>query len=190
MCKKQIHLLLRLILITVSFTGCAAIKVERNTPFNGKETNSKILHLKVIDRSTSSPDNVDGYINKLWTKDPERAQAVKGAIEMLESDLKPYGFQFVDSLEASQTIAQLEISSVRFDPVGGWITDGVVMIYRNRETGEQMGKVIANDTFVTPGLQKSFTRLTEGTLQLWGIQKTPNNAQKPKPTTSSASPNK
>jgi hypothetical protein len=170
--RRQDSLALLLLLMTASFFGCASIKVERNIAFDGNDMNSRILHLKIVDNSTSSPDNFDGYINMLWTKDSRKAQAVKSTIDMLRSDLKAYGFQFVDVSEASRIIAQLEIASVRFDPVGGWITDGAVMVYRNRETGEQIGKVIARDTLVTPGLQESFRRITEGTLQLWGI-KTP-----------------
>jgi hypothetical protein len=153
-----------------SSIGCASINVERNLSFDYNNKNSRIIYLKVIDKSTSSPDNVFNSINLIWTPDSLRAEAIKSAIEILKSDLKSYGFQFVDTLEASRIIAQLEIYSVRFDPFGGWITDGVVMIYRNRKTDEQIGKIKTGGYFITPGLRKCFGRLTESTINLWGIK--------------------
>lgn len=170
---KNKLLLFTILLIIPSFIGCASLNVKRSIPFDSNNMNSKILYLKVIAKSMSSPGCLINSVNLIWTPDSPRDQAVKSAIESFKSDLKSYGFQFVDVLEASGTIAQLEISSVRFDPFAGWITDSVVMIYRNRETDEQIGNITAGGVFFTPGLWNCFGRLTKGTIKLWGI-KTPN----------------
>lgn len=113
---KNKLLLFTTLLSILSFIGCASINVERNLSFDYNNMNSRILYLKVIDKSISSPDNVLNSVNLIWTPDSPRAEAIKSAIEILKSDLKPYGFQFVDTLEASRIIAQLEIYSVRFEP--------------------------------------------------------------------------
>ena len=57
-------------------------------------SNSK-FYLEFDDGSKSNPDNIDGYVNLLWTNDSTREKLVDEYLKFLQSELQANGFNFV-----------------------------------------------------------------------------------------------
>ena len=120
------------------------------------------------DGSDSAPDNLDGYINLIWTNDEDRDEFVSEQILRLVDELTDHGFAFVESKDESTVVAKLKLKSVRFDPVSGWITDDAKLTYMNTEDDVEVGNVVSNEVWVTPKLKMVIDSLVRGSLELWG----------------------
>jgi hypothetical protein len=152
-----------------ALVGCGAnVELQRGpTPLSNLLASSR-FYLSVDDRSTSDPDNIDGHANLLWTDELKRAQVVTEHIALLRTELSSHGFTFVPTPEECSVIAHLRIKSVRFDPLGGWLTDDARIVYSAASSGDELGTVVADENFVTPTVQKVFEALVAGSVELWG----------------------
>ena len=152
-------------------TACGAnIEMQRNDPaLSGMFSNSK-FYLEFDDGSKSNPDNIDGYVNLLWTNDSTREKLVDEYLKFLQSELQANGFNFVSTAEDSSVHAHLRIKSVRFDPVLGWITDDAQVVYTRTDGGAELGTVVADEIWFTPTIKMVFEALVEGSLRLWGLR--------------------
>ena len=150
--------------------GCgASIELERGDVPLESVFDSTSFYLNVNDGSRTKPDNWDGHLNLLWTNDEKREAVVAKNLEMLLSGLKAGGFQFVDEISDGTVCADLRFKSVRFDPVGGWLTDDARIDYIDLASGETLGTVVADEIWITPTVKMVFEALLNGSLELWGV---------------------
>jgi len=160
--------------LTLSMTlamcaGCGAnIELQRGEVSLSETLDTTRFYLKFDDGSTSKPDNLDGYVNLLWTNDAKRVAIVAQHVEYLETELATHGFIFVASAEESTVLANLRIKSVRYDPIAGWITDDARIVYSPTDGGADLGTVVADDIWFTPTVKMVFEALVRGSLELWG----------------------
>ncbi len=154
----------------LGLTGCGAnIELQRDAgDLSGRLVESQFF-LAFDDGSESNPDNIDGYLNLVWTNDEKREAVVAEQVDRLLKELQANGFKFVESKDESTVIANLRINSVRYDPVGGWITDDAAIAYVHTDSSEKLGTVIADEVWVTPTLEWVINALVEGSLELWGV---------------------
>ena len=122
------------------------------------------------DGSESAPDNWDGHVNLIWTGDEKRDEIVAVQIQRLLDELRQSGFAFVQNRSESNVVAHLKLKSVRFDPIGGWITDDAALTYSTTYNGAEMGSVVADEVWITPKLKWVIDALVSGSLELWGLQ--------------------
>ena len=158
-----------LLFLALSCVGCgASIKLEPGEQPLPEFLPEARFYLTVQDGSDSKPDNWDGNLNLLWTNEEKRAAVVEKNIKMLIDGFEQNGFMFVGSENDGTVIANLEFKSVRFDPIGGWITDDARIAYTDAGTGGSLGTVVADERWTTPTVEMVFRALLKGSLKLWG----------------------
>jgi len=163
--------LIALSILVVTCSGCGAnIELQRGESELGAEFATSTFYLDFEDGSKSKPDNIDGYLNLIWTSDVTRARLVAKHLQELQSQLQAQGFRFVTTVEESTVRANLQIKSVRFDPVLGWITDDAKIVYASTRDGANLGTVVADEIWFTPTIEMVFGALVEGSLRLWGLK--------------------
>jgi len=156
-------------LLLSSCAGCGAnIELQRGATSLQDALSTSTFYLILDDGSKSDPDNVDGFINLMWTDDQKREAVVAEHIQFLKSELIAHGFNFVSSQDDSTVLANLRIKSVRYDPAGGWITDDASLVYSPTLGGADLGTVLADEIFFTPTVKMVFEALVKGSLELWG----------------------
>ena len=131
---------------------------------------ASVFYLQFEDGSKGNPDNLDGYANLLWTTDKSRAKVVEAHLADLQARLSAAGFKFTQEPTESNTRACLKLKSVRYDPVGGWITDDASLSYTRNTDNVLLGTVTANERFITPTVNAVFDSLISGSLVLWGVE--------------------
>ena len=157
------------LIILLICTGCGTnIQLQRGEIALEEIFESSEFYLEVEDGSRSKPDNLDGYVNLIWTNDEKRERVVAEHIQLLRTELSKHGFVFVETLEESSVCAALKFKAVRFDPIGGWITDDAQISYTGSKNGEELGTVVANEVLITPTIKMVFESLVIGSLELWG----------------------
>ena len=159
------------LLLTLSMcAGCGAnIELQRgDVPLN-ETLDTTRFYLEFHDGSTSKPDNLDGYLNSMWTNDAKREAVVAEHLQYLKTELATHGFTFVTTAQESTVLANLKIKSVRFDPVAGWITDDARIVYSPTAGGADLGIVVADEIWFTPTVKMVFDALVQGSLELWGL---------------------
>ena len=162
--------LIALAALVATCSGCGAnIELQRSESEQGTELATSTFYLDFDDGSKSKPDNIDGYLNLIWTNDATRAKLVAEHLQELQSQLEARGFRFVATVEESTVRANLQIKSVRFDPVLGWITDDARIVYASTQDGANLGTVVADEIWFTPTIKMVFDALVEGSLRLWGL---------------------
>ena len=119
------HTILCLMFSTLPlFAGCGAnIELQKGTTELKETLQVSTFYLELHDGSKSRPDNLDGYLNYLWTSDTRRAALVTKHVVWLKEELAKKGFTFVDNIAEYSVHTELTIKSVRFDPFMGWLTD-------------------------------------------------------------------
>ncbi|MGB5354803.1 MAG: hypothetical protein WBN32_14415 [Woeseia sp.] len=158
-----------LISISLLCSGCgASIELQRSEVALEELLVSTKFYLNIDDGSKLKPDNWDGHINLLWTNDEKRAIVVAENIQFLRTELENSGFDFVENAEDCSVLANLKFKSVRFDPVGGWLTDDAQIEYKSSIDGNTLGTVVADERWVTPTVKMVFNALVKGSLELWG----------------------
>jgi hypothetical protein len=149
--------------------GCGAhIELQRGAVPVDETLDTSRFYLMFEDGSTSKPDNLDGYLNLMWTSDAKRVAVVADHLQYLKTELKAHGFTFVETAEDSTVLANLKIKSVRYDPVAGWITDDARIVYSPTSGGADFGIVVADEIWFTPTVKMVFEALVRGSLELWG----------------------
>jgi hypothetical protein len=157
--------------LVATCSGCGAnIELQRSDSELGTELATSSFYLDFDDGSQSKPDNIDGYLNFIWTNDATRARLVAEHLQDLQSQLQAQGFRFVTTVKESTVRANLQIKSVRFDPVLGWITDDARIVYASTRDGADLGTVVADEIWFTPTIKMVFDALVEGSLRLWGLK--------------------
>ena len=155
--------------ILLCLVGCApSVELERTADDLSNRLDDSRFYFTFDDGSESAPDNWDGHINLLWTGDEARDRIVAEQVQRLIDELEQNGFAFVEDRGDSTVIANLRIKSVRFDPLGGWITDDASLTYSNPDTDAELGRVVANEAGITPKLKWIINALVRGSLELWG----------------------
>lgn len=153
-------------------TGCAPnIKLDRAENDLAGQLTSSQFYFVFEDGTDSAPDNWDGHINLIWTGDEKRDEIVAVQIQRLIDELKQSGFTFVQKKDESNVVAHLKLKSVRFDPIGGWITDDAALTYLTTRDGKEMGSVVADEVWITPKLKWVVDALVSGSLELWRVAK-------------------
>jgi hypothetical protein len=163
--------IIALSMLAVTCFGCGAnIELQRSDSELATELATSSFYLDFSDGSKSKPDNIDGYLNLIWTHNATRAKLVAEHLQDLQSRLQAQGFRFVTTVEDSTVRANLQIKSVRFDPVLGWITDDARIVYASTRDGANLGAVVADEIWFTPTIKMVFDALVEGSLRLWGLK--------------------
>ena len=158
-------------MLLATCTGCGAnIELQRGDSELSSVFTTSTFYLDVDDGSKSKPDNIDGYVNLMWTNDETRAQLVAEQLQYLQSQLEAQGFRFVTTAEDSSVHAHLRIKSVRYDPVLGWITDDARIVYASTRDDAELGTVVADEIWFTPTIKMVFDALVQGSLRLWGLK--------------------
>lgn len=150
--------------------GCGTTqKITRNIATDNYPTNTSRFYFELIDGSATSADNLDGKLWGLFTTDASARFAAENAIDSFKRIMGRSGFCLVKSRDDSEVIMQLTLKSVRYDPIGGWISDDAWIDYIDSKNGRSIGKVHAKEQFVTPKLETVVGGLFEGSLEFWGL---------------------
>ena len=167
---KSTGLILSALLMAVLLcSGCgASIELQRGDIELDQLFDTSKFYLRIEDGSESKPDNWDGHVNLIWTDEKKRAVVVADHIQLLKTELEKSGFVFVDNTDKSSVIANLKFKSVRYDPVGGWLTDDAKIEYTTTLDGESLGTVVADEIWITPTIKMVFEALVKGSVELWG----------------------
>ena len=152
-------------------TGCGtSIKLDRaDTDLAGQLESSRFFFV-FDDGTESAPDNWDGHINLIWTGDEKRDEIVAVQVHRLLHELNLSGFTLVQEQSESNVVARLKLKSVRFDPIGGWITDDASLTFSATVDDENLGSVVVDEVWVTPKLKWVIDALVLGSRQLWGVE--------------------
>jgi hypothetical protein len=75
--------------------GCGAhIELQRGDVLLNETLATTKFYLQFDDSSKSKPDNLDGYLNLLWTNDAKRTALIAEQLQFLKSELAAHGFTF------------------------------------------------------------------------------------------------
>ncbi len=156
-------------LALLCLAGCApSIELDRAADDLPDRFEDSRFYFTFDDGSESAPDNWDGHINLIWTGDEARDRIVAEQVQRLVDGLEQSGFAFVADLGDSTVVANLRLKSVRFDPLGGWITDDASLTYSSAGADTELGRVVANESGMTPKLKWIIDALLSGSVELWG----------------------
>lgn len=158
--------------LSIAFCGgCASnTAIERSDEPLQDLFKQTVFHFELDDKSKDKPDNIDGHVNLLWTDDSKRADVVTTNWMELLAKLRTSGFVITRERGESTVHARLKLKSVRYDPVGGWITDDARLEYCRASDGVLLGAVVAKEGLITPTVSSVFESLFDGSLQLWGVR--------------------
>lgn len=145
----------------------SAPMVESSDPELRQRHKSERFYLEVHDGSAEIPDNLDGHINRIWTRKAKRDEVVLEAIARLRGGLAAASFNFVEIDTEASVIVRTTFRSVRLDPVSGWIMDGARIDYVSVDSSEILGTVKASDSFITPTVESVVDALIAGSVELW-----------------------
>jgi hypothetical protein len=149
----------------VCLVGCASV---RTTPpkLNVQLSQFRRVHLELIDQSQSLPMPWN-WPNLLWTTNDSRQRQVAAAANRLAASLAAQGFELVDRGNNPAAVASLEIDSVRFDPLAGWIADRASLSFRALPAGTEVARYEASGTLLTPTLDRLIDRIVDGVAADW-----------------------
>ncbi len=157
------------LLVPLLLMGCGTnTRLERTDDGISERFEDSRFFFVFDDGTEMAPDNWDGHINLLWTGDESRDRVVVEQIQRFQDELEQGGFAFVESESDSTVTARLRLKSVRFDPLGGWITDDASVTYLRTDGGSELGNVVADEVWITPKLKWVINALVRGSLELWG----------------------
>lgn len=155
--------------IAIACAGCATtVWVESTASMSDQSFREERFFLEFDDRTSTSPDNVDGNINLLWTNKKARTEVVGRSVEELKQKLIDGGFVFVETIDESSVTAVVTLTAVRYDPTAGWLTDDAVLHFIETGSSQSLGTVHADEQLVTPSLNSVIDGLVRGSLDLWG----------------------
>lgn len=156
-------------LLVVFASGCATTKIDLYSGDGYQLPKKSRINFQGPDKLDTAPDNLDGFINLLWTNNEKKKRVVLSEYHKLQERLKQKGTVIENDKSASDITAILFIKSVRFDPLGGWITDGARVDLFQSSTGEKLASIQSGDALITPSLSGTFKRLGDGVIQFLGL---------------------
>jgi hypothetical protein len=141
-----------LVIFIICVSGCATIKIDRHTLDVNLNFHNKTLSFEELGNVDKLPDNVDGFINLLWTNDEKKKQVIEQHYHLLRARVQYSGVNVVTDSGQSDILGVLLIKSVRFDPIGGWITDGASIELLDSKSNKKLATIRSGDAFLTPSL--------------------------------------
>ena len=156
-----------LALAMLVFTSCSTQKITVAKEVSPSFKKNVSIFVELDENFDKIPELPDGFVNKVWTDNKKAKIVVIEEVERYKSLLKLSSINVADSKEKSSVTATIKMRSVRLDPIGGWITDGVKVTFVDSKTNESIGEVSSGRQLITPSVQSVFTSLVAATSDFW-----------------------
>jgi len=133
------NIIKKILFIIILFVNCGSSIKQRTITYKKP---LRVFH-KVVLILKTSPENEQTYL----------------AMENLKFKLFEIGFEIVDNIKDADAIITLQIGTVRFDLLTGWIADEAFLQFIDRRTSKTFAMFHAKTRFITPTVKNIISNL-------------------------------